>query len=123
MPDTTRATLPAAIAADDIVLIYATAPDEATAGTIADTLLEARLIACAKIWPGMTAIYRWQGRIARDREVVMILKTSASLAAAAIEAAQAKHPYEKPAFVVLPASGGHAPFFDWVRAETASALA
>jgi periplasmic divalent cation tolerance protein len=123
MPDTTPDPTPATSVADDIVLIYATVPDEATAETIATTLLEARLIACANIWPGMTALYRWQERIARDREVVMILKTCSNLADAAIQAARAKHPYDTPAFVVLPTSGGHAPFLDWVRTETAGASA
>jgi periplasmic divalent cation tolerance protein len=122
MPDTTPATAavttPEAATTDDVVLIYATAPDEATAETIATTLLEARLIACANIWPGMTALYRWQGKIGRDREVVVILKTRASLAEAAIQAARAQHPYDTPAFIVLPTSGGHASFLDWVRTET-----
>jgi periplasmic divalent cation tolerance protein len=100
------------------VLIYATAPDQATAEAIASTLLDQRLIACANIWPGMTTLYRWEGKIARDSEVVLILKTRAALAERAIAAARTLHPYTTPAFVVLSVEGGHAPFLEWIRTET-----
>jgi periplasmic divalent cation tolerance protein len=103
---------------DSVVLIYATAPNQAVAEAIASALLDQRLIACANIWPGMTALYRWEGRIARDSEVVIILKTRFSLAEKTIAAARMLHPYETPAFVVLATEGGSAPFLDWVRAET-----
>jgi periplasmic divalent cation tolerance protein len=108
--------------ADDIVLIYATAPDQSTAEKIAGALLDQRLIACANILPGMMSLYRWDGRIAQDREVVLILKTRAALAERAIDAGRAVHPYAVPAFVVLPASGGHPAFLDWVRTETTDVM-
>jgi periplasmic divalent cation tolerance protein len=103
---------------DRVVLIYATAPNQAVAEAIASALLDQRLIACANIWPGMTALYRWEGKIARDSEVVIILKTRTSLAETVIAEARALHPYETPAFVVLATDGGSAPFLKWVRAET-----
>lgn len=103
---------------DAIVLIYATTPDEATAHTIAEALIEAHLIACANVLPGMSSLYRWGNKIARDREVVLILKTRADLAEPAIAAARTLHPFATPAFVVLPTTGGSHAFLDWIREET-----
>ena len=51
-------------------------------------LVDARLAACVNIIPGMTSIYRWEGKIARDSEAVMVIKTRRSLAEAAIAAAR-----------------------------------
>jgi periplasmic divalent cation tolerance protein len=105
-------------AASGIVLIYATAPSREVARRLADALLDARLIACANILPGMTAVYRWNGAISSDEEVAILFKTRADLAEAAIAHARPLHPYTTPAFIVLPASGGHLPFLEWIRTET-----
>lgn len=102
----------------EVVLIYATCPSPAVAETIATALVEQRLAACANILPGMTSIYVWEGKLNRDQEVAMIIKTRAGQATAAIAAAKALHPYENPAFVVLPVAGGAAPFLEWILAQT-----
>jgi periplasmic divalent cation tolerance protein len=77
---------------DAIALIYATAPSLDVAERIAASLLDARLIACANILPGMRAHYLWQGQRQVDEEVVLIMKTRSDLAEAAIAAARPLHP-------------------------------
>jgi len=44
-------------------MIYVTCPDREVARTIARTLVEEKLIACANIIDGMTSIYRWENKI------------------------------------------------------------
>jgi len=51
-------------------------------------------------------------------EVVMIVKTRASLAERVTAALRADHSYETPAILVLPISGGNQSFIDWILAET-----
>lgn len=104
----------------DVVLIYATFPSVAEAERIGGELVERRLAACVNILPGMVSIYRWEGRLNRDQEAAMIIKTRASLIDQAIAEAKAMHPYSNPAFVVVPAVGGSAAFLDWIRQETAA---
>lgn len=106
---------------DKAVLIYSTFPDAAAAEAVGGYLVDQRLAACVNIIPGMTSIYRWQGERQRDSEAVMIIKTRAALAEAAIAAGRERHPYTNPAFVVLPVEGGAAAYLDWLRAETTSA--
>ena len=81
---------------DKPVLIYATFPTPEAAAAVGNELVEARLAACVNIIPGMTSIYRWEGKIARDSEAVMVIKTRRSLAEAAIAAARQRHPYTTP---------------------------
>ncbi len=104
----------------DVVLVYATCPAGDTAETIGAALVEARLAACVNILPGMTSIYRWEGKINRDAETVMIIKTTATRSEAVIAAVRARHPYTNPALLVLPVRGGSPDFLAWIAAETAA---
>ncbi len=100
-------------------LIYTTFPSREAAEEAARALLEARLIACANILPGMVSLYRWEGALERAEEVVMLLKTTAARAEAAVEAVAKAHPYEVPAILLLPIEGGAASFLAWIGAQTA----
>jgi periplasmic divalent cation tolerance protein len=100
------------------IFLYTTFPDTETAERIGSQLVEERLAACVNIIPGMHSIYRWQGQIERAEEAVMIVKTLAAREAAAIAAIEAAHPYDTPAVVTLPASGGAARYLAWI-AESA----
>lgn len=97
---------------------YITVGTEDEAKRIARTLLDERLIACANILPGVTSLYRWDGRVAEDREVVLIVKTRSGLVSAMTERVQALHSYDCPCVVSLPIEDGNPAFIDWIRAET-----
>jgi periplasmic divalent cation tolerance protein len=100
------------------VLVYVTAPSRDVAKTIAHTLVNERLAACANILDGMISVYRWQGAIEEAREAVLILKTRRELADRVVARVKSLHPYEVPAILVLPVEGGSQPFLDWIRTET-----
>jgi len=101
-------------------LIYATFPDLAVAEAAGARLLDQRLAACINILAPTIAIYRWEGRVQRDNEVVMIAKTRQVLADAAVAAVRVGHPYANPAVLVLPVTGGSPEFLAWIAAEAAS---
>jgi periplasmic divalent cation tolerance protein len=102
-------------------LVYTTWPDLASAEFAASSLLEARLAACLNILPGMTSVYRWEGRIERSSEVVMLIKTRSELTAACIVHVCQHHPYANPAAFVLAIPHGAAAFLEWIGAATAPA--
>jgi periplasmic divalent cation tolerance protein len=108
------------MSSDPPVLVYATFPDGAVAERIATSLVERRLIACANIFPPMTSIYVWAGKLNRDAEVAAIIKTRRSLATEVTNAIRAGHPYTNPAIVVLAIDGGSAPFLAWLGEQTAA---
>ena len=99
-----------------IVLAYVTAPSAAEASRIARHLLERHLIGCANVLP-MTSIYRWEGAIAEEGEVAMILKTRSELFDALREEVARIHPYKVPCILRIPADA-NAAYFAWISAET-----
>lgn len=100
-------------------LVYSTFPTLAAAEEVARALVEARLAACGNILPQMISLYRWEGKMERTEEVVLLLKTTARRAAEVVEAVRARHPYDVPAILVLPVEGGAAAFLGWIAAEVA----
>ncbi|NRG18163.1 divalent-cation tolerance protein CutA [Rhizobiales bacterium] len=102
----------------DIVLIYATFPDEEAAREVAGVLVGERLAACVNFWPGMRSVYRWQGQMEEAGEVVFIAKTTAENAAKVRGRIAELHPYDEPAMVDIAARGGAESYLGWIRAET-----
>ena len=100
------------------VFVYTTYPSLVEAERIGKAVLEKRLAACVNILPGMISHYWWQGKIERGEEVVMIIKTRASLAEAVQAAVKELHAYDTPAILVLPIEGGEAGYLDWLMTET-----
>lgn len=99
-------------------LIYSTCPDAQTARVIGRKLVEAELAACVNILPGMTAIYRWEGAVEEDAEVVLLIKTRAELVDRVIALGCALHPYETPAFVAFKIEAGSSAYLAWLAEQT-----
>ena len=100
------------------VMIYTTYPSIVEAETAGRVLVERRLCACVNILPGMVSFYWWQGKVERGDEVVMIIKTRASLAAAVRDAVKQMHSYTTPAFLVIPVEDVEPDYHAWIIAET-----
>jgi periplasmic divalent cation tolerance protein len=100
------------------VFVYTTYPSLVEAERIGKAVLEQRLAACVNILPGMISHYWWQGAIERGEEVVMIIKTRASLAESVRAAVKSMHPYTTPAILVLPIEGGEPGYLQWLMQET-----
>jgi periplasmic divalent cation tolerance protein len=104
--------------ASDLVVALSTAPDAEQAQRIGRALVEERLIACANLVPGLTSIYRWEGRVQVEGEVLMIMKTRRALVPRLKERLPQLHPYDVPELVVTPVVEGLDPYCRWVRGET-----
>ena len=101
----------------DVVAVIMTAPDAETAEKIVRTLVSERLAACANVVPGTVSTYWWDGELQRDEEVMVILKTVQQRVRALEARAVELHPYTVPEILVVPVSGGHAPYLAWVGKE------
>jgi periplasmic divalent cation tolerance protein len=100
------------------VFVYTTYPSIVEAEAAGRALVERRLCACVNILPGMVSLYWWQGKIDRGDEVVMIIKTRASLAEAVRAAVRQMHSYTTPAILVLPIETVDPDYHAWIVAET-----
>jgi periplasmic divalent cation tolerance protein len=100
------------------LLVLSTCPDAETAGRIARALIAERLAACVNRVPGIASTYRWRGEILDDAEVLLMIKTTRdrfeTLRARLVEL----HPYDVPEVIALDIASGHAPYLDWLAAET-----
>jgi periplasmic divalent cation tolerance protein len=103
---------------DRAVFVYTTYPSLVEAEQAGRTLVERGLCACVNILPGMISHYRWQGAIERGEEVVMIIKTRATLTEAVRAAVKEMHSYTTPAIVVLPIEGGDPAYLAWILEES-----
>lgn len=78
-----------------------TAPDEEVAQDLARRLVEARLVACANLVGGLRSLYRWQGEVVSDGEVLLLLKTRRESLEELARWVEREHPYETPEFLCL----------------------
>lgn len=83
-------------------LVWCPFPDHEAAATVAKTLLDEGLIACANILPAMHSLFSWRGERAEATEAGMLLKTDAALLESAIARLVALHPYDSPAVMGWP---------------------
>lgn len=100
-----------------VVTVLMTAPDAPTAERIVRRLLDEGLVACGNVLPGATSLYRWEGKVQRDEEVVVVMKSARESAARLLERAEELHPYEVPELLVHDVAGGAAAYLAWVRDE------
>jgi periplasmic divalent cation tolerance protein len=96
------------------VVALSTAPSSEKAAELARILVGEGLAACVNVVPGVRSIYRWQGEIHDDAEVLCVIKTRRDRLEALRARLVALHPYEVPELVALDVTGGHAPYLAWL---------
>ena len=99
-------------------VLLMTAPDVATAERVVTAVVEERLAACGNIVPGVTSIFRWEGDVQREMEVLVVLKTTAAQVEALMTRARELHPYDVPELLSLRVDAGHEPYIAWVEQST-----
>jgi periplasmic divalent cation tolerance protein len=105
------------------VFVYTTYPSLVEAERAGRALVERHLCACVNILPGMISHYWWQGAVERGEELVMIIKTRASLAERVRVAVKDMHSYSTPAILTIPIEHVDQGYFNWLMAETEPAAA
>ncbi len=100
--------------ASRFITVFCTVPDEQTASTIARHLVEARLAACCNIIPGLRSIYIWEGSIQDDKELLLIIKSKASLFDQLQATIKSLHPYQVPEILALPVDSGNKEYLKWL---------
>ena len=102
----------------NLALILTMVPEEGVGERIAEALVSSRAAACVNIIGGATSCYRWEGKLQKDPEALLLVKTRTKLASSVQEIIEELHPYELPEVVVLPITGGSERYLNWVVEET-----
>jgi periplasmic divalent cation tolerance protein len=97
------------------LIVLITADKIETARQLAEKLVEDRLAACVNIVPRIESIYRWEGKVCRDEELLLIVKTEQTSFARLEAAVRALHSYTTPEIIALPIAYGSAPYLKWLH--------
>jgi len=97
--------------------IHTTLPDTASAKTLAEALLQTRLVACAHIAPPGLSLYTWNGTPEDSPEVQLWLKTTPERTAAAVAEIARPHPYDCPMILTDQVEANQA-YAEWVTDQT-----
>lgn len=100
------------------LICFCTCPDAGVAERIAAALVDERLAACVSVLPGIASIYRWQGKVERADEVLLLAKTTRERLAALAARIAALHPYELPEVIAVEAAGGLPAYLAWIAEQT-----
>lgn len=99
---------------EDAIVVFMTAPNGEEATRLADLLIGAHLAACVQILPEMESVYRWEGKIERQSEILLLAKTTTAKFADLEREVRALHSYETPEIIAVPMIAGSSPYLAWL---------
>jgi periplasmic divalent cation tolerance protein len=102
----------------EYVLVLTTLPVNSDAEAFAFALIDDRLAACVNVAGEMTSVFRWGGRVERERERQLIIKTTGARLPALMDRLRERHPYEVPEILAIPVVDGSAAYLQWVSEVT-----
>ena len=111
----TRALANKAAAAASIC--YVSAPKEATE-VLANGLISEKLAACVHVIPQVTSVYTWEGRVERDKEDLLMIKTRTELVDDLITFVKNTHPYTTPEVISVKLENGSPEYLKWLQDVT-----
>jgi len=97
------------------VLVSIAAPDGETARRLARLLVEERLAACVQMVDPIRSVYRWQGAVRDEAEVLLLAKSSQDLVPRIGELLRREHPYELPELAAVPIVDGSPEYLSWLK--------
>ncbi len=103
----------------DVIVVLSTLPS-AEAERIAEILVREQLAACVNLLSQVQSIYRWEGAVQKDEEVLALIKTTSVRADALFARLRELHPYQVPEILALSVERGLEAYLAWVRTEAKS---
>ena len=99
---------------DDAIVVFMTAANGEEASRLAEMLVGAHLAACVQILPEIESVYRWQGKVERQAEVLLIAKKTMGKFDELEREVRALHSYDTPEILAVPVTVGSAPYLEWL---------
>ena len=97
------------------IIVLSTTDTMELAQRIASALVEANEAACVSIIPGIRSIYRWEGRVCDEGEVLLIIKSSAARFEAIKSRIRMLHAYQVPEVIAIPITAGDTDYLNWLH--------
>jgi len=96
------------------IVVFCTTPDFECAQNIATTLVEEKFAACCNIIQGLVSIYRWENKIQREDELLLIIKSSSEKFSSIEERVKNLHPFETPEIIGTDFSYSSNKYLSWI---------
>lgn len=101
----------------EMLMVFTTFASADDAARVARILVEERLIACGNVLPGVRSLYRWEGKVADQPEVMLLMKTRKQDWTALISRLHELHPYDTPECVAIRIAAGAPKYMAWLEAS------
>jgi periplasmic divalent cation tolerance protein len=95
-------------------VVLTTAPNSKTAELLARGLVKAGHAACVNVIGGVQSHYRWHGKLRKDREFLLLAKTTSASLKSVLQFIKNNHPYDVPEALALPISAGSSSYLKWL---------
>ena len=99
----------------EMLMVFTTFANAEDAARVVRVLVEERLIACGNLLPGARSLYRWEGKIQDQPEVVVLMKTRKQDWTALISRLHELHPYQTPECVAVRIAAGAPAYMAWLE--------
>ena len=99
------------------VVIFITAGSVEEAEKIGNSLVGEKLAACCSIINSVNSIFRWEGKICKENEVLLIVKSSLDLFDDIVKKVKSLHSYDVPEIIALPIISGSEDYLKWIDEE------
>ena len=103
--------------ADSAVLIMVTSRTRDEAERIGEGLVTEHLAACGSVIPTIHSFYYWEGRLQREHEALLLIKTTAAAAPAVRDYVLKHHTNQLPEVIQLPIEGGSPAYLAWIAEQ------
>lgn len=103
---------------EEVIVALVTAGSEEEGGRIARKLVEEKLAACVNILPAIRSIYRWEGEIQDEPEILLVIKTRRTLFDRLAARVRELHSYDTPEVIAFSVVAGEASYLDWLLRQT-----
>jgi len=100
------------------IVVFITTVDKKQAEAIASALVERSIAACVNIVEGIDSLFRWQGKVDRQKECLMIVKSRKALMPKLIKLVKSLHSYDVPEIIALPIIAGEKKYLEWLDEST-----
>jgi periplasmic divalent cation tolerance protein len=97
--------------------VHVTCPDLEAAESLAQALVNEELAACVTIIPGVRSVYRFQGTLHDEQELLCLIKTHPAVFERLQERIVALHPYDVPEILAFAAHDGSRAYLAWLHAS------
>ena len=95
-------------------VFYSTIDSLDKANVLAEGLLTNKLASCVNVIPGMLSMYMWEGKLCKEEELVLIIKSSKEKFLEIEEYFKEHHVYDIPCLIELSVNNTSRGYQSWI---------